>query len=479
MKEEKKGITVKKEQNFSEWYTQVVLKSELIDYSEVSGCYVFRPLSFSIWEKIQEFFNDKIRNMNVKNAYFPLLIPERLLKKEGKHIEGFKAEVAWVTEAGDSKLDEKLAIRPTSETIMYNSYAKWIRSWRDLPLKINQWNSCVRWEFKNPMPFLRSREFLWQEGHTAFATKEEADKEVMEILNIYKEIFEDLYAIPILIGKKSENEKFAGALYSTSVEAFLPNGRAVQGATSHCLGQNFSRAFDIKFLDKNEEMKYVWQNSWGISTRTIGIMVMMHSDDKGLIIPPKIAYNKAVIVPIIFEDEKDKILKKCRETERKLEHHNVILDDREGYSPGWKFNEWELKGIPVRIEIGPNDIKKKQVILVRRDTGDKIIIKEKDLIKKFNSILDDIQKSLFEKANNFLKKSIVNVNSLKDFEICLKNKKLCRVLWCNTLKCEENIKERYNGVKSVNIEFSDKIIRGTCVLCGDEGNCYAYFAKSY
>ena len=479
VKEEKKGITVKKEQDFSEWYTQVVLKSELIDYSEVSGCYILRPLAYSIWEIIQEFFNNKIKSMNVKNAYFPLLIPEKLLKKESKHILGFKAEVAWVTEAGDSKLDEKLAIRPTSETVMYNSFSKWIRSWRDLPLKLNQWCNIIRWEFKNPMPFIRSREFLWQEGHTAFATKEESDKEVLEILNIYKEIFEDLYAVPVLIGKKSENEKFAGALYSTSVEAFLPNGRAVQGATSHCLGQNFSKAFGIKFLDKNEEIKYAWQNSWGISTRTIGIMVMMHSDDKGLVIPPKIADNKAVIVPIIFEDEKGKILKKCAEIEKKLKHYNVILDDREGYSPGWKFNEWELKGIPVRIEIGPKDIKKKQVILVRRDTGSKIIVKEKDLIKKINNILDDIQKSLFEKASNFLKKSIVNARSLKDFENFIKNKKLCRVLWCNTIKCEENIKEKYNGVKSVNIEFNDKEVRGVCSLCGKDANYYAYFAKSY
>ncbi|PIN69915.1 proline--tRNA ligase, partial [Candidatus Woesearchaeota archaeon CG11_big_fil_rev_8_21_14_0_20_43_8] len=282
------GITVKKSENTSEWYTQVIQKAELIEYTDVSGCIVFRPGSYEIWEKLQQYLDSRFSELGVRNAYFPLFIPESYLQKETDHVEGFTPEVAWVTHTGTSKLAERLAVRPTSETIMYPSYAKWIKSHRDLPLLLNQWCNVVRWEFKHPVPFLRTREFLWQEGHTAHATKEGADKEVRRILDIYADTFEKLVAVPVLKGIKSEKEKFAGADYTTSLECFLPNGKAIQGCTSHALGQNFAKVFDIKYLDENSEWKYVWQNSWGFTTRTIGIMILVHSDDKGLVIPPKL-----------------------------------------------------------------------------------------------------------------------------------------------------------------------------------------------
>jgi len=476
-KESEEGINVKKSENFSEWYTEVLQKAEMMDYTKVSGSIVIRPPAYFIWEKIQEYINEKIKKLGVKNAYFPLLIPESLLKKEKEHVEGFNPEVAWVTQAGDTKLSERLAIRPTSETIMYDSYKKWIRSYRDLPMKINQWNNIVRWEFKHPVPFLRTREFLWQEGHSAFGTKEEAEKEVSQILDIYESVFEELLAVPVLKGRKSEREKFAGAEYTMSVETFLPNEKAAQGATSHNLGQNFSKAFDINFLDEKGQKKYVWQTSWGLSTRSIGITVATHGDDRGLVLPPKISQIQAVIVPIIFEKNKKEIMKKALEIKNKLKGFRIHLDDRDNTS-GWKFHEWELKGIPVRIEIGPNDLKKNQVILVRRDNLEKEAVKISSLQKRLGIILEDIQKSLYKKAEYFLKEHISDAQNIDEAKKFIEKGKIARVNWCETQGCEEEIKFKTNGAKTLNISEKEKP-KGNCFNCKKPAKAVAYIAKSY
>ncbi|MBN1502871.1 proline--tRNA ligase [Candidatus Woesearchaeota archaeon] len=478
-KRESLGITASKDEEFSEWYTQVIQKAGLADYTPVSGCIVFRPYSYAIWEKIQSFFDNKIKRSGVQNAYFPLLIPESLLNKEKEHVEGFSPEVAWVTHAGNSKLNEKLAIRPTSETIMYDSYRKWIRSYKDLPLRINQWNNVVRWEFKYAMPFMRTREFLWQEGHTAFATKEEADKEVLEILDYYAQIYEELLAIPVIKGRKTEKEKFAGADYTTSIEIFLPVGKGIQGATSHHLGQNFSKAFDISFSDKDCGKGYVWQNSWGITTRSIGILTIMHGDNKGLVLPPKIAPVQVVVVPIIFEKSKDKVIKNAQHIKKLLGKHSVILDDRTDYTSGFKFNEWELKGVPIRIEIGPKDLEKKQVILARRDTGDKKAVKILNLKKVVAETLMDIQESLFDKAKKSLDRSIVDIKDLKDFQRYASQEKMLRMKHCGNIKCEEAIKDN-SGLKTLCIPFDQpEKVEGKCPHCGEPARYVVLFARSY
>ncbi len=478
MKESQEGITVKKDQDFSEWYSQVIQKAELSDYSKVSGCIVFMPRAYHIWETVQGYMNEEFKKTGVKNAYFPLLIPESLLKKESEHVKGFNPEVAWVTEAGNSKLNERLAIRPTSETVMYDHYKKWIRSWKDLPLKINQWNNVVRWEFKHPVPFLRTREFLWQEGHNAFANQKEVEENTLLMLDIYEKILKEIYAIPILKGKKSEKEKFAGALYTLSLETLLPNGKAIQCCTSHNLGQNFSKAFDINFLDKNEKKQYVWQNSWGFSTRTIGIMVAIHGDDKGLIIPPKLAEIQIAIIPILFDKTKEKVLKKSKELLKLLKNYRIYLDEREDYSAGWKFNEYELKGIPLRIEIGPKDIEKDQIVLVRRDNLKKEIIKMKDLNKKVEEILDDIQNNLYHKAKEFLNKNINSVNNINEMKKTINSNKIVKLNWCEDKICEETLKDKTDGAKCLNISLTEKG-KGKCFNCNKNATCVAFFGKSY
>lgn len=481
-KKNTQGITVKKDQDFSEWYTQLLQKAELIDYSPVSGCYILRPNSYHIWEKVQEFFDKLIKADGVKNAYFPLFIPESLLVKEEKHIQGFAAEVAWVESAGNSKLPERLAIRPTSETIINDTYAKWIRSHQDLPLRLNQWCNVVRWEFKHPVPFLRSREFLWQEGHTAFASKEEAVKETYKILDFYEKVFTELAAIPVLKGKKSKKETFAGAEYSLSLEAFLPNGKAVQGCTSHHLGQNFAKAFNITFQDEKQQSQYVWQNSWGITTRSIGIMIMVHSDDKGLVLPPKLALTQVVIVPILFDDSKAKVLKEAQKIKSALEKKgiSVHLDDREGYSPGWKFNEWEMKGIPVRIELGPKDLEKKQAMVVRRDTGEKQSLSFSALDAEIKLILEQMQSDLYQKAEKFLQQSIITAENSPDAEKTLKAGKIIFAPWCGIEKCEEKWKER-TGAKSLNSPLEQPKMKKDqpCFACNEKAVSWFYFGRSY
>ncbi len=474
------GLTVKKDENFGKWYLEVIKKAKLAEQSPVEGCIVFTPYSYSIWENIKNYLDKKIKETGHSNVYFPLFIPESLLEKEAEHFSGFKPECAWVTIGGNSELGERLAIRPTSETIMYYTFSKWIRSYRDLPLLVNQWCNIVRWETKAAKPFLRTKEFLWQEGHTAHATKEEADEEVMKMLNIYKELIEEQLAIPVIIGKKSEREKFKGALYTTTLEAMMPDGKAIQMGTSHCLGQNFSKPFEITFLDKDEKKKYVWQTSWGVSTRLIGALIMVHGDNKGLIIPPKIAPYQVVIIPIYKSDTKEKVLEKCREIKKKIEEKGirVFLDEREQYTPGFKFNEWELKGVPLRVEIGPIDIEKNSITIFRRDTGERKVIKESE-IEKIEDSLEEIQKDLFKRAKKFFEEHVYIAKNFEEFKEIMKNKRgFIKACWCGSEECEVKIKEE-TGATIRCIPFEKEKIFSNCVFCGKKAKEVVYFARAY
>lgn len=473
------GLTIKKEENFSEWYTQLVQKADLADYTAVSGCIVFKPTAWAIWETIKEEVDKRIKKMGVKNVYFPMFIPESLLSKEQEHVKGFTPEVAWVTQAGDTQLNERLAVRPTSEAIMYDSYSKWIRSWRDLPLKYNQWVNVVRWEFKHPVPFFRTREFIFNEGHTVFATKKEAEEESMKIINMYKEILEKYLAIPGFIGKKTDKEKFAGAEYTMTIESYLPNGKAIQGPDFHHDGQNFAKAYNITFLDKEGKKQYAWQNTWAISTRMLGVMFAIHSDNKGLIIPPKIAPNKIVIIPIKFEENK-KIHEFSEKLFKELSKFSPILDDRKDITPGFKFNEWELKGIPLKIEVGPKDVEKKEVILVRRDNGLKKSVKIKDLTKTIEKELEDMQENLFKKAQKLLYENMGESDNLQDTLKKLKENKIVLVPLKNSKEVEDILKEKANGVKTLNRPLKQpSISRKKCIISGEQADYWVYIGKSY
>eukprot|EP00474_Spongospora_subterranea_P009104 CRZ09562.1 hypothetical protein [Spongospora subterranea] len=456
------GIDVPKTaRTFGPWYSQVVLRSELIDYYDISGCYILRPWSYFIWEEIQGYVNSHIKKMGVKNSYFPLFVSESALCKEKEHVEGFSAEVAWVTKAGTKELDQQIAIRPTSETVMYPLMAKWIRSHRDLPLKLNQWNNVVRWEFKHPTPFIRSREFLWQEGHTAHATKQGAEIEVREILDLYAMVYEELLACPIIKGRKTEREKFAGALYTTTAEAFVPtNGRGVQGATSHCLGQNFAKMFKIEFESgSNQEKQLVWQNSWGLTTRSIGVMVMVHGDDKGLVLPPRIAPIQCIIVPIYYAREEDNAamdeqvsscVKSLVEIDIRCE-----ADCRTIYTPGWKYNHWELKGVPLRIEIGPRDLKNNQVVAVRRDTGSKTAIPVDQLLTAIPALLQTMHYEMLEKARAESDALVKKCNTWKEFMVYLNQGNRVLLPFCESESCEDNVKEK-SKIESDMVEEEDQ-----------------------
>lgn len=477
-----KGIASEKDE-FSEWFTQLMLKADLADYTNVSGAIVFKPTAYAIWENIKQEVDKRFKKIGLKNVYFPLLIPEKTLAKEQEHFKGFVPEVAWVTHAGSSKLSERLAIRPTSETIMYESYSKWIRSWRDLPLRLNQWNNVIRWEFKHPIPFLRTREFLWNEGHTVFASAKEAIAEEKEIMTIYKNVCENLLALPSLIGKKTDKEKFAGAVYTTSLEFLMPNGKAIQGPDFHHDGQNFSKAYDIRFLDKQGKEQYAWQNTFAITTRMLGVTFAIHSDNKGLILPPKISPNKIAIIPILFEESKKQVLAKANEIQKKLKKYSPILDDREEYKPGFKYNEWELKGIPLRIELGPKDLEKAQVIAVRRDTNEKIIVKLENLTKEVDNILDQIQENLWQKANALITHSLVQVETLDAAQKEIKNKKIVVAPMCNKAECEDNLKWKTQGAKALNIpskaEQPASLAKAKCIICSAPAAYYVRIGKSY
>ncbi|KAI8522495.1 hypothetical protein RHMOL_Rhmol13G0001600 [Rhododendron molle] len=437
------GLSAKKDENFGEWYSEVVVSGELIEYYDISGCYILRPWTMSIWEIMQAFFDAEIKQMKIKNCYFPLFVSPGVLQKEKDHIEGFAPE------ARQSDLEVPIAIRPTSETVMYPYYSKWIRGHRDLPLKLNQWCNVVRWEFSNPTPFIRSREFLWQEGHTAFATKEEADKEVLEILELYSRIYEEYLAVPVIKGKKSEHEKFAGGLYTTSVEAFIPNtGRGIQGATSHCLGQNFAKMFEINFENDKGEKAMVWQNSWAYSTRTIGVMVMVHGDDKGLVLPPKVAAIQVIVIPVPYKDADTKgIYDACDATVETLTKAGVRAeaDFRDNYSPGWKYSHWEMKGVPLRIEIGPKDLANEQVRAVRRDNSAKSDLSMASLVEHVKDMLTSIQHSLFDVAKQKRDACIQVVKTWDEFVEALSHKKMILAPWCDEEEVEKDVKARTKG----------------------------------
>ncbi|CAJ0566051.1 unnamed protein product, partial [Mesorhabditis spiculigera] len=406
-KKSKLGIETKKDDNYSEWYSQVITKAEMIEYYDVSGCYVLRPWSYAIWEIIQQWFDAGIKKLGVKNCYFPMFVSNAALEREKTHIADFAPEVAWVTRAGNSEMAEPIAIRPTSETVMYPSYKKWVQSHRDLPIKLNQWCNVVRWEFKHPTPFLRTREFLWQEGHTAYANAKDAEEEVFKILDLYAGVYTDLLAVPAVKGRKSEKEKFAGGDFTTTVEAYVPvNGRGIQGATSHHLGQNFSKMFDISFEDPsgNGQKMFAYQNSWGLSTRSIGAMVMIHADDNGLVLPPRVACIQAIALTVgitaqTSEEQRNEITRATESIVAQLVEGGVRAeaDLRDNYSPGWKFNHWELKGVPIRVEIGPKDLAANQVTAVIRFSGEKKAIKRDNIVESLKSLLEEIHTSMYEK----------------------------------------------------------------------------------
>lgn len=484
-------------------------KGEMLDYYDVSGCYILRPPSYAIWEQIQRWFDDKIKSIGVQNAYFPMFVSSRVLEKEKDHIEGFAPEVAWVTRAGSSELEEPIAIRPTSETVMYPYYAKWVQSYRDLPLKLNQWNSVVRWEFKHPQPFLRTREFLWQEGHTAHLGQEEAIEEVMQILDFYAGVYEELLAVPVVKGKKTEKEKFAGGDFTTTCEGYIPQtGRGIQGATSHHLGQNFSKMFNISVenpLGPEHPKVFAHQNSWGLSTRVIGVMVMIHSDNKGLVIPPRVSQHQCVVLPVginskTSDEQRAVIHQKAREIEQKLRASNVRAfgDYNDNYTPGWKFSQYELKGIPLRLEFGPKDMAQDQVSVVRRNDNRKYTVKTADLETRIPEILEEMQKDMFLRAKDLFDTHRVIVEEWKDFVPALNKKNVILAPWCGVTECEEDIKdssakkddgEEFEadekapsmGAKTLCIPFEQPELKEgqKCIRCDKKAIQYCMFGRSY
>ena len=475
------GITAKKNENFSEWYTQVVIKAELADYAPVKGLIVLRPYGYSIWESLKNSLDEKLKNTGHQNGFLPILIPESLLSKESKHFAGFNPEVFWVTHSGNSEIGDKLALRPTSETLAYSMYSKWIKSWRDLPLKINFWNTALRAEIKSTKPFLRTSEFLWQEGHTVHATKEEAEQEVMSILEIYKKTVEEELAIPVITGKKTEKEKFVGAVYTTTMEAIMPDGKALQMGTSHFLGQNFSKPFDVKFLDKENVEKFAWQTSWGVSWRLIGALIMIHGDDKGLVLPPRVAPIQVVIVPIYYsESDKELIITKSKEIEQILSKKKirVNIDARDEFTPGYKFHDWEMKGVPLRIELGPKDLAKGKMVLVRRDNQKKTDLPFDDIETGIEVMLNEIQQSLFEKAKNLLAEKTKDVLDFEKFKSELEKGLFLNSPWCGDQKCEETIEET-TGADIRVLPFDNKKSSAPCIICKKPSKEMAIFGRGY
>lgn len=478
-KQDTKGITAKKADDMAEWYGQVVIKSEVADYAPIRGFMIIRPRGYAFWQKVQTELDSKVYKLGVRNAYFPLLIPESFFHKEATHAEGFSPEVAWIAQQPGET--ERYAIRPTSETIMYDSYSRWIRSWRDLPLRINQWCNIVRWEVQDTKIFLRTREFLWQEGHCVYETEKECHKETLKYLEFYRQVAEELLAVPVVVGRKTERETFAGANRTYTIEGFMPDGKALQMGTSHDLGQGFAKAFGISFLGKDGSRQTPWQNSWGFSTRLLGALIMMHGDDKGLVLPPRMAENKIAIVPILFDATKDSTLAKAREIAKSLKRFDPIIDDREGYSAGWKFNEHELNGVPLRIEIGPKDIEKNQCVIVRRDTGEKAFVALPDLQNEVRRLLDAIQTNLFDRAKRFREENTVIVKTWEELEAGDKAKRLMLAPHCGRVECEQEIKDVTKGVTTRCIPLKgEKPQAGTkCVRCESKAKYNVYFARAY
>ncbi len=481
------GITVKKKENFSEWYQQVITKGKFIEFYDVSGCYILLPNSYSIWENTSKFLDIEFKKRDVKNVYFPLFVTKKNLEKEASHIQGFKAEVAWVTRSGTSELIEPIAIRPTSESIIYSKLTNIIQSYQDLPVKFNQWCNVVRWEFKDPTPFIRSREFLWNEGHSCFASQLEAETEVLDIINLYKTTYQDMLAVPTIIGRKTEKEKFAGADSTYTVETYISEScKAVQAATAHSLGQNFSKMFDIYYQDKDKEKKYVWQTSWGFTTRSLGIMLMTHGDDVGAIIPPNVADIQIAIIPIIFKGSPDAVYNYVEKIVGVLKKENFRVHvDKRDHSPGWKFNYWERLGVPLRIEVGPKDLQKNVVTVCRRhDQTKKVVSYEEDdkLRESIKIELDTIQRELYDRAVHKLQDSLTRPENWSDF---VKNIecKMCLILWCGLTECEDDIKNE-TGAKSLCVPLEEKYQipineYSTCLKCNKRAKTTCLFGRSY
>jgi prolyl-tRNA synthetase len=471
----------KQSDDFSKWYLDVVRRAELADYSPVKGCMVIRPYGYAIWELLQRALDDKLKATGHVNAYFPLFIPEGLLLKEAEHVEGFAPQVAWVTHGGTEKLEERLAIRPTSEVIFGTMYAKWIQSWRDLPLLINQWANVVRWE-KVTRPFLRTTEFLWQEGHTAHETEAEALDETLKILAIYKDLAENTLGMSVLDGLKSESEKFAGADRTYSIEALMGDGRALQAGTSHHLGQNFAKAFDITFQARDKTVQHVWTTSWGVSTRLIGGLIMTHGDDRGLVLPPKVAPYQVVIVPIPKGNWQETVLPKCREIADALRAAGirVMLDDRDAYTPGWKYAEWELRGVPLRVELGPRDIQNNQVFSARRDTREKAALPIDGLPATVQALLDTIQAALQAKSRAYREEHTTRVETYDEFRAAMDGRPGFVVApWAHDAQLEAQVKAETQATLR-NVPFSEAPPEGKrCILSGKPAEVYAYFAKAY
>lgn len=464
-------------EDFAQWYTDVVIKTDMSDYSEVRGCMVIKPYGYAIWELMQAQMDQRFKDTGHVNAYFPLLIPESMLMREAEHVEGFAPEVAWVTQGGTETLTERLAIRPTSETIIGTMYSKWIQSYRDLPMLMNQWCNVMRWE-KSTRPFLRTAEFLWQEGHTAHATFDEAQEETMRMLGVYKDFAENVLAIPVLTGRKSEKEKFAGAYATYTMEAMMQDGKALQMGTSHNMAQNFAKSYEIMYLSKEGRQEYCHTTSWGTSTRMIGGVIMVHGDDRGLVLPPRIAPYQAVIVPIATH--KEGVMEKADEIFRSLKAAGIRmkLDDSE-QSAGWKFNQWEMKGVPVRIELGPKDIEKNQAVLVRRDTHEKLFVSLEGLADTIKQLLDDIHQSLFNKALAIREERTQDVRDFGAFMEAVKTG-FARAPWCGERECEDEIKSITGAsTRCYTLDYDAQAHGDNCIFCDKKAKHLMYFGRAY
>ena len=478
---EKVGVTASKSKDFSEWYTQVVIKAELADYAPVKGLIVLRPDGYAIWESIKASLDAKFAAAGVRNGFLPVLIPESLLGKEKEHFAGFDPEVFWVTHSGGNKMGDRLALRPTSETLAYSLYSKWIKSWRDLPLRINFWNTALRAEIKATKPFLRTSEFLWQEGHTVHATSSEAEAEVSRILRTYKETVEDELAIPVLAGRKSDSEKFVGAVYTDAIESIMPDGRALQMGTSHFLGQNFSKPFNVKFLDSDNREQLAWQTSWGVSWRLIGAVVMVHGDDKGLVLPPRVAPVQAVVVPIYYsKDDEGRVMAEAERVLGELGRSGVRahLDRRSGLTPGFKFNDWEMRGVPVRVEVGPRDVKGGTLTVARRFSGQKEQISAGD-VSSVPSILSEIQAGMLEAARDRQRSMTRTAETYGQLKELVGEGNFAIAPWCGGAECEKRVKEETGADVRV-VPFGGQRQDGSmCVVCGGPAASSPAFARGY
>lgn len=464
------------DEDFAQWYTDIVKKAELVDYSSVKGCMIIRPYGYALWENIQKYLDAKFKETGHENVYMPMFVPESLLQKEKDHVEGFAPEVAWVTKGGDNELTERLAVRPTSETLFCDHYSKIIESHKDLPKLYNQWCSVVRWE-KTTRPFLRTTEFLWQEGHTAHATAEEAQAETIKMLNIYAEMMENYLAIPVVKGQKTEKEKFAGAEATYTIESLMHDGKALQSGTSHNFGDGFAKSFGIQYSDKNSQKQYVHQTSWGVTTRLIGAIIMVHGDDSGLVLPPRVAPTQVIIVPIA--QHKEGVLEKAEELRERISKVARVKADTSDKMPGWKFNEWEMKGVPVRVEIGPKDIENNVAVLVRRDTREKEVVSLDNLETRIIELLNEIHDNLYAKAlQNREEKTFVAKTMEELKEIADTKPGFIKAMWCGDLACEEAIKEKA-GLTSRCMPFEQEEITDTCVCCGKKAKSMVYWGKAY